>query len=218
AYDESNAWSEDGRQLTPHFDGDGELSHYTLNGQNYKGSITQLETTGSISKGGDAIWLDANGDGVIDETDRVVLGNAQPKWEAGWANSLTYKDATLSFNFYFSYGGQIYNQSRWINGRFTTSGATPDPYMIHNAWWNPGDVTDVPIPANNGMENMRELNSFFVEDASFIRLRNVRVGYLLPTNWLSSLGISTMHVYAYGSNLLTWTNYTMYDPEISYPN
>lgn len=218
AYDESNAWSEDKQQLTPHFHGGGEFSHYTLNGETYIGSITQLETAGSISRGGDAIWQDTNGDGVIDETDRVVLGNAQPKWVAGWINSLSYKDVTLSFNFYFSYGGEIYNRSRWINGRFTTSGATPDPYMIHNAWWNPGDVTDVPIPENNGMDNMRELNSFFVEDASFIRLRNVRVSYKLPPAWLASLGISAVDVYGYGTNLLTWSNYSMYDPEISFPN
>lgn len=216
AYDESNAWSGDGRQLTPHFNVNGEFSHYTLHGETYAGAITQLETTGSISKGGDAIWLDANGDGVIDETDRVILGNAQPRWVAGWINSLTYKDVTLSFNFYFSYGGQIYNQSRWINGRFTTSGATPDPYIIHNAWWQPGDVTDVPIPLNNGMENMRELNSFFIEDASFIRLRNARVAYKLPTTWGAPLGISAINVYAYGTNLFTWSNYSMYDPEISF--
>lgn len=218
AYDESNAWTDEGRQLTPHFDGSGGFSHYTLNGEIYSGVINQLETTGSISKGGDAIWLDATGDGIIDDTDRVILGNAQPKWGAGWVNSLSYKDLTVSFNFYFSYGGQIYNQSRWINGRFTTSGATPDPYMIHNAWSSPGDVTDVPLPLNNGMENMRELNSFFVEDASFIRLRNARVTYKLPSVWVSPLGISSLNVYAYGTNLLTWSNYSMYDPEISFGN
>ena len=218
AYDESNAWSPDGQQLTPQFDADGEFSHYTLNGETYNGTVNQLETTGSISKGGDAIWLDANGDGVIDDTDRVILGNAQPNWTAGWINSFTYKDITLSFNFYFSYGGNLYNQGRWINGRFTTSGATPDPYMIHHAWWHPGDVTDVPLPLNNGMENMRELNSFFIEDASFIRLRNARVSYKLPAAWLSRFGVSAVNVYAYGTNLLTWSNYTMYDPEISIGN
>ncbi|WP_257668311.1 SusC/RagA family TonB-linked outer membrane protein [Parapedobacter tibetensis] len=218
AYDESNAWSEDWQQLTPNFSDAGEFSHYTLNGQLYNGNINQLETTGSVSKGGDAIWLDANGDGIIDETDRIILGNAQPNWMAGWNNSFTYKNFGLSFNFYFSYGGSLYNQSRWLNGRFTTSGATPDPYIIHNAWWHPGDVTDVPLPRNNGMDNMRELNSFFVEDASFIRLRNAKFTYKLPARWVSPIGISLANVYVYGNNLFTWTNYSMYDPEISFGN
>lgn len=218
AYDESNAWTDDGLQLTPVFTGDGEFDHYTLNGERYNGNVNQLETTGSVSKGGDAIWQDMNGDRVIDDTDRIILGSAQPKWTGGWINTFSYKDVSLSFNFYVSYGGAIYNRSRWVMSTFRTSGATPDPYIIHNAWSQPGDVTDVPVPANNGMENVRELNSFYVEDASFIRLRNARLSWQLPDRLISPLRLSAASIYVYGNNLLTWTDYSWWDPEISFGN
>jgi len=218
AYDESNAWTDDGRQLMPVFGRDGAFDHYILDGQRYMGNVNQLQTTGGISKGGDVIWQDVNGDWVIDDTDRIILGNAQPKWMTGWNNALSYKDWTLSFNFYLSYGGKIYNQARRVMASYTTSLATPDPYIINNAWWRPGDITDVPIPVNNGMENVRELNSFFLEDASFIRLRNARLTYQMPAQWMSAVKFAGASIYVYGNNLFTWTNYSWFDPEIAFSN
>ncbi|MFC3198326.1 SusC/RagA family TonB-linked outer membrane protein [Parapedobacter deserti] len=218
AYDESNAWSDDGRQLMPVFGTDGVFDHYMLDGQHYMGNVNQLQTTGGISKGGDVIWQDVNGDRVIDDTDRIILGNAQPKWMTGWNNALSYKDWTLSFNFYVSYGGKIYNQARRVMASYTTSLATPDPYIINNAWWRQGDITDVPIPVNNGMENVRELNSFFLENASFIRLRNARLTYRVPAQWLSAVKLAGASIYVYGNNLFTWTNYSWFDPEIAFSN
>lgn len=218
AYDESNAWTDDGRQLTPVFQDNGGFSHYTLNGERYNGDVNQLQTVGTASKGGDAIWQDVNGDRVIDDADRIILGNAQPEWTGGWINTLTYKGISLSFNFYMSYGGSLYNQSRWVMSTYLTTTETPDPYIIHNAWSQPGDVTDVPIPVNNGMENVRELNSRYIEDASFIRLRNVKLTWALPERFISPLGLSAAGIYVYGNNLLTWTNYSWFDPEISFDN
>ncbi|HYH55576.1 MAG TPA: TonB-dependent receptor, partial [Anseongella sp.] len=218
AYDESNAWTDNWEQLTPHFDGEGNFTGYTLNGETYAGNVQQMTTTGSVSKGGDTHWYDANSDGIIDENDRIILGNAQPKWVAGWNNSLSYKGISLSFNFYVSFGGKIYNRARWNMSTFRTSGATPDPYIIHNAWWQPGDVTDVPVPRNNGMENVRELGSRYLEDASFIRLRNLKLSYALPSRLISPAGLERASIYVYGTNLLTWSDYSWFDPEVAFGN
>lgn len=216
-YDQSNAYTEDWVQLTPVFD-NGAFTGYTLDGKPYTGTVKQLRTQGNILKGGDMIWANNNKDSVIDDADRVSLGNAQPKFMAGLSNVFTYKRFSLSFNFYVSWGGKIYNRGRQQLNTNATTNVTPDPEYIREAWWNPGDVTRWPIARNNGMGNARELASIYLEDASFIRLRNARLTYALPVNITSKAKIRGVQVYVYGNNLLTWTNYTWYDPEINFNN
>ena len=177
-----------------------------------------MRTQGSISKGGDMIWANNRVDSVIDDADRVPLGNAQPKFLAGLYNFVSYKDFSLSFNFYVSWGGVIYNRARHNLNTNATSNVTPDPEYIRGAWWNQGDETKWPIPRNNSMGNSRELSSLYIEDASFIRLRNVRLTYNIPTKIMSKVKMRGVSVYVYGNNLLTWTNYSWYDPEISFTN
>lgn len=217
AYDESNAYTEDWRILTPVFN-NGTFGGYTLDGKSYTGTVRQLRTQGNISKGGDVIWANHNKDSVIDDADRISLGNAQPKFIAGLSNVITYKRLSLSFNLYMSWGGQIYNRGRLTLNTNTINNMTNDPEYIRESWWNPGDVTKWPIARNNGMQNARELNSLYLEDASFIRLRNARLTYAIPTKLTSKAKIRGVQVYVYGNNLLTWTNYTWYDPEINFNN
>lgn len=71
---------------------------------------------------------------------------------------------------------------------------------------------------NNGLGNSRELSSLYLEDASFIRLRNLRLSYSLPSKWMKKLKMKSINAFAYGNNLLTWTNYSWYDPEIDFNN
>ena len=215
AYDQSNAWTPDyTRQLTPVFTG-GSFSGYTLDGKPYTGIVKQLTTNGLISKGGDMIWANNYLDSVIDDNDRTILGNAQPKWIAGLTNAVTYKQLTLSFSFYVSWGGKIYNSARANLNRNVTSNVTPEPAYIHGAWWKPGDVTIYPVSSNNSLGNARDLSSLYLEDASFIRLRNARIAYDLPKKIISKIKLQGVSVFVFGNNLLTWTNYTWYDPEIS---
>jgi TonB-linked SusC/RagA family outer membrane protein len=215
AYDESNAWTEDyGQQLTPVFT-NGVFSGYTLNGKAYTGIVKQLTTNGLVSKGGDMIWLNAWQDSVIDDNDRIILGNAQPQWIAGLSNLVTYKQFTLSFTFYVSWGGMIYNNARAQLNLNATTNVTPEPDYIHGAWWHPGDVTIYPIARNNSLGNGRAGSSLYMEDASFIRLRNAKLSYDLPKKIASKIKMQELSVFVFGNNLLTWTNYTWFDPEIS---
>ncbi len=216
-YDESNAYTDDWEQLTPVFTA-GTFNGYTLNGKAYNGHINQLKTQGNVLKGGDMIWANNNRDSVIDDADRVPLGNAQPKWIAGLSNQFSYKNFSLSFNIYVSWGGLLYDRGRQQLNTNATSNVTPDPEYIRDSWWHQGDVTKWAVAKNNGMGNARELSSQYLEDASFIRLRNVRLSYTLPQNIMSKAKMKGATVYLYGNNLLTWTNYFWYDPEIAFNN
>ena len=215
-YDESNAYTADWTRLEPIFSEGTFTGDYLLNGQPYSGDVHQLRMPGGVSKGGDVIWLNANGeDDIIDDKDRVVLANAQPKFIAGLFNQVDYKNFSLSFNFYVSWGNTIYNKGRRDGGDFNTTNRTPDKYLIQEAWANPGDVTLVPkVPGTPTMGNMQELNSYFLEDGSFIRLRNVRLSYTMDPAMAQKLKLKGLNFYVYGNNLLTWTNYFWYDPEI----
>ena len=215
SYDQSNAWTPDYKQqLTPVFVNNA-FTGYTLDGKPYTGTVKQLTTNGLVSKGGDMIWQNNYLDSVIDDNDRIILGNAQPKWVAGLNNSVTYKQFILSFDFYISWGGSIYNSARANLNRNVTTNVTPEPDYIHKAWWHPGDVTIYPVASNNSLGNARDLSSLYLEDASFIRLRNARLSYELPKKIISKVKLQNVSVFVFGNNLLTWTNYTWYDPEIS---
>jgi hypothetical protein len=215
AYDESNAWTPDYKsQLTPVFT-NGVFSGYTLDGKPYSGVVKQLSTNGLVSKGGDMIWANPNLDSVIDDNDRSILGNAFPDWIAGLTNTINYKGFSLSFTYYVSWGAEIYNNARVQLNLNATTNVTPEPDYIHGAWWHPGDVTIWPIAKNNAVSNGRAGSSLYIEDGSFIRLRNVRLSYEVPKKLISKVKLQGVNVFVFGNNLVTWTNYKWYDPEIS---
>jgi TonB-linked SusC/RagA family outer membrane protein len=216
AYDESNAWTPDyTRQLSPVFNNGVFTGNYTLDGKQYVGVVKQLTTNGLVSKGGDMIWQNTNLDSVIDDNDRIILGNAQPKWVGGLTNVITYKQFSLSFAYYISWGGMIYNNARAQLNLNATTNVTPEPDYIHGAWWHQGDVTIYPVAKNNSLGNGRAGSSLYMEDASFIRLRNAKLSYDLPKKITSKIKMQGLSVFVFGNNLLTWTNYTWFDPEIS---
>lgn len=220
-YDVSNSYSSDWQRLTPvNVAADGKTAAaFTLNGAPYTGPVQQLSTNGNILKGGDVIWLNPNNDSVIDDADKVILGNAQPKFIAGLFNSFSYKNFALSFNLYSSWGAKIYNAARRDLNTFNTVNVTPEVDAIVNAWYQQGDVTVWPkAQQNSPAGNIREVNSNYIEDASFIRLRNLKLGYTIPAKYSSKVKLQNLGLYVYGTNLVTWTNYSWYDPEISFNN
>lgn len=215
-YDESNAWTPDGQRLEPVFSEETFTGDYLLDGAAYSGEVKQMSIPGgNFAAGGDMIWLDANGDFVIDDQDRVVLGNAQPDFTANLFNQIDYKGFSLSFNFYVQWGNEIYDYIRYDEGDFNGTNQTPDRIIIQAAWERPGDVTWVPrVPQARQRGNMRELSSIYIENGSFIRLRNARLTYRFNSSLTDRLKLDGLSIYAYGNNLLTWTNYFWFDPEI----
>lgn len=214
-YDESNAYTESWEQLTPVFDGNGTFTGYTFNGKEYSGPVKSLYGKSGKLTGGDIQFVDVNKDGLIDDNDRMVLGNAQPDFYTALINNVRYKDFSLSFTFNSIWGNQIYNNAAQSLDNYGTTHIIPRPATIYNAWRKPGDITDVPeVRRKNNTGNMR-MNNRFLEDGSFIRLAYVRLTYSLKQDWAKKLFAKGLSAYVYGSNLVTWTNYSWFDPEFS---
>jgi TonB-linked SusC/RagA family outer membrane protein len=162
---------------------------------------------------GDPKARDVNGDGKISDADRTILGNYQPDFTAGITNTVGYKGFELSFLFQGSFGGEIANNNvrylgTWDNGRnFFAS--------MYNYWRSesePGDGKHFK-PSVNYLGLQKQFSSYWVEDATFVRLRNVRVSYALPAKWASKLKVSSARVYVNAENVHLWSKYTGYDPE-----
>lgn len=220
-YDQSNAFTPGTwQQLTPVFEG-GEFRGYMLDGQAYTGDVVQKKLpNGKPFRGGDINWEEAPGsrDGIIDENDRMILGNALPTYTGGLSTTFTYKNLSLFVSFYYSFGAKIYNDAEHQRNMFKYSSTTPSPEVINNIWVHQGDAALYPRPYNDEYNNARYANSFYLEKGDFIRLQNLRLSYDLPERWLKSARIKTLQVYFFANNPLTWTAYSGYDPEFSSSN
>jgi TonB-linked SusC/RagA family outer membrane protein len=221
AYDESNAFTDNWEQLTPVFENGVFQYKYLLNGEEYTGTVRQKTlANGSAFRGGDYNWEEPEGsrDGIIDDNDRMVIGNALPDVTGGLNTTISWKNLSLYLGFYYSLGGQIYNYAEHNRNMFKYTGTTPSPTVINNLWLHQGDNAIYPRPYNDEFNNARLANSFYLEDASFIRLQNVRLAYDITGNWVKKLMLKSVNVYAFINNALTWTNYSGFDPEFSSSN
>lgn len=159
---------------------------------------------------GDMILEDVNGDGEITPADRKVVGDAWPKFFGGLTNNLTYKQFDFNVQFTFSYGNRLWNHNRMLGeqgGRLDANRVIFASQL--DRWQEPGDITDVPrLTLNN--YSRQEVSRFF-EDASFLRLRTLTVGYTIPLK--NSRVIDRLRLYVVGTNLWITTPYTGADPE-----
>lgn len=229
-YNQSNAFTPTWEQLTPVFlkNSNGSLQtdlngkfifqKYQLNGADYNGVIaTKKLPDGTPLRGGDFNWTNASGDstGIINQDDKIILANAQAKFFGGFNTNLIYKSFTLSMSFYFSMGGQIYNKVKYDRNRFQWSSIVPTLDAMQTAWFKQGDIANYARPYEDNFENDRSLNSIYLEDASYIKLRSIKVGYNIPKKLAGSMHIKELNIYAYVNNALTWTAYSGFDPEFS---
>lgn len=162
---------------------------------------------------GDIQFEDVNGDGRVTGDDQKIIGNAQPDFIGGWTNTLRYKGFDFSAFFQFVSGNKIYNNTRafseGMNGIF---GSTAE---VLNRWTPTNQNTNVPRAINGDAPNNRRTSDRWLEDGSFVRLKNVVFGYTLPQSLTNKMRVSSLRVYFSGQNLLTWTNYTGLDPEVN---
>jgi TonB-linked SusC/RagA family outer membrane protein len=161
---------------------------------------------------GDVMYKDVNGDGVIDDKDRTFVGSPIPKFTYGLTANVSYKQFDLSIFFQGVSGNKIYNQVLTdIEGFYRPFNITQR--IAQNAWTGPGSTNTYPLlswtdGANNKMPSTR-----FLESGSYLRLKNVQLGYKLGANALKAIGLSSIRIYVSGQNLLTFTKYTGLDPE-----
>lgn len=159
---------------------------------------------------GDAKYRDNNGDGRIDDGDRVQIGNSIPKVNYGINLNFYYRDFDLQLFFQGAGGFQIYNQMRH---RLESSGTTSvlDPIM-KDAWTPENPDGSLPNPRNSINYYVSDR---FLENGDYFRLKNLQLGYSLPKKVLGNKGLSSCRFYIQGSNLFTATKYKGFDPEVS---
>ncbi len=219
AYDESNAFTSDWKQLTPVFSG-GSFSHYTLDGVRYDGPVKQKTLPSGVPfRGGDINWEENpdHRDGIINDQDRMILGNAQPYIMGGFTMTFRYKQITMTAASYFSYGGKIYNFARYNQDQASMAAwsTTPTINWVDNFWVKQGDVVEYPRPFADSFQNDRHVNSKYIEDGSYFKIRNIRIAYRFKQTKLQKYNIKGINIYAYVTNPFTFTAYSGYDPEFS---
>lgn len=170
---------------------------------------------------GNAVYDDSRTkDGKITTDDRQIVGNAWPAYYGGLRNSFRFNNFDFSFFFYFSQGNKVFNMNRYFQEHAGSRGTSWSLLASQmRRWQQPGDVTDIPrvtiLPNADGSYNHNFESSRFMEDASFIRLRSVALGYSLPTAILSKVRLQQARLYVNATNLLTFTKYSGPDPEIN---
>ncbi|WP_269428688.1 SusC/RagA family TonB-linked outer membrane protein [Pedobacter punctiformis] len=160
---------------------------------------------------GDAVYADLNKNGSVDADDRTYIGNAQPKFTYGINNNLTYGSFGLSFFFQGVQGNDIFNASRIdLEGLYDSKNQST---AVLDRWTTPGQVTNIPKVTKGNTDNSRT-SSRFVEDGSYLRLKSATLSYNFGANTLKKLNMSKVTIFATGYNLLTFTKYTGFDPEV----
>lgn len=169
---------------------------------------------GNNIKPGDVKFKDQNKDGRIDNNDRVYLGSAIPKLIAGVNMAANYKNFDLNMFFQGTYGNKIYVQiNQDIEGFYR--GFTVTQRFFNERWTGEGTSNTEPRPSWTSKSNNARPSSRFLEDGSYIRLKNLQFGYTIPEKILKITGLSKARVYVSGSNLYTLTKYPGLDPEMT---
>ncbi len=163
---------------------------------------------------GNAFYIDNEGNSTFEPTDedRTIIGDPNSDFIYSFTNKLSYKNLSLNVFFQGSQGNDILNGTR-----IETEGLL-DPInqsiAVLNRWRNPGDITDIPRVSPNSTANSR-ISTRFIEDASYLRLKQVTLSYNFPSQLIEKLKMSNLKVYATAENLFTITNYTGFDPEVN---
>ncbi len=172
---------------------------------------------GSNIKPGDVKFKDQNGDGYIDNKDRVHLGSAIPKMTIGLNLAGNYKNFDLSIFFQGTYGNKIYMQiNQDIEGFYR--GFPVTQRYFDERWTGEGTSNTQPRASWSAKANNAMPSSRFLEDGSYLRMKNVQLGYTIPSKALKVMGLSKVRAYVSASNLLTITKYPGLDPEMTVSN
>ncbi|MDQ3394298.1 MAG: TonB-dependent receptor, partial [Bacteroidota bacterium] len=157
---------------------------------------------------GDLRFVDVNEDGVLNTADRTYLGSPIPKFIFGFNFQVAYKNLDLSLDFQGQYGNKIFNGKEVVR---------PDPYnfeqRVMGRWTGEGTSNTIPRPSLGGYNY--NISDYFVQDGSFLRLRNIALGYNLPVNLLSKVKINQARIFVRSTNLFTWTDFSGYSPEVA---
>ena len=166
---------------------------------------------------GDLLYKDLNGDGVINDDDRTIIGNPHPDLTGGFNISLTWRDFDLSTYMYYSIGNDLYKHYEY----YTMFGNLQSNYSkdrLAKSWDpvnNPNGIYPLwTTTSTEGPEAGNESNSNYVQDGSYLRMQTLTLGYSLPKKLLKKIGFEKIRVYGQISNVFTITGYDGLDPEV----
>lgn len=173
-----------------------------------------VKRNGIAVKPGDFKFKDLSGDGMVDNTnDLTVISNSNPKHFGGLTNSFNYKNIDLSILVMWNYGNEILNTGKYRYEGYQNANLSTE--FWNNRWTTANPSNSYPAINANGRY---DASTYYVEDGSFLRLKNVTLGYNLPSSLTKKLKLSNCRVYMTGENLVTWTDYSGFDPEIASDN
>jgi len=157
---------------------------------------------------GNLVYEDINQDGIITSADRIKTGDPNPDFTAGFTNVFSYKSFELSIFLQAVYGNDIFNGTLI----YLESGTGEDNQTTRmiGRWQKPGDITQFPRVGDS------YISSRFIEDGSFLKVKNITLSYNFNKNWIKKIGMKSAKVYATVQNLYTFTNYFGMDPEVNY--
>jgi len=185
------------------FQSDAEVAEHSLNGNPIQ----------EDAKAGDIRYKDIDGNGTIDEDDKVYSGSGIPDFEYSINFSASYKDFDFTMFWQGVAGNKIYNGNRFeMEGMEAGRNFTKNTL---NAWTADNKNTNMPRAVLGDPNGNTNESTRFLEDGGFLKLRNIQIGYTLPKSMCSKLHLSKMRLYASGQNLLTLTDYTGIDPEVA---
>jgi TonB-linked SusC/RagA family outer membrane protein len=164
---------------------------------------------------GDIRFKDLNGDGVINDDDRTEIGSPWPDYEGGFTNTLSYGGFDLTGFVQFSVGSEIYNALRIYMDQYGSGGDNHTKRALDR--WTPANPDATEPRAVWGDPNLNTRDSDrFIEDGSYVRLKNIVFGYTLPSSLAGRFGFRSARLYLQGQNVLTATDYSGFDPEVHY--
>jgi TonB-linked SusC/RagA family outer membrane protein len=164
---------------------------------------------------GDIRFRDVNGDGIINADDRMIVGSPWPDFEGGLTNNLAWRGLDLSVFLQFVQGNDIYNGLGEFQDAHGFFFDRPGP-NARKRWRPDSPSNDEPRASWFDSNNNRRTSSRFIEDGSFVRLKNVLLGYNVPPRLARRTGAQSLRVYLQAQNLMTWTRYSGFDPEVNF--
>lgn len=170
----------------------------------------------SSIKPGDVRFIDINGDGLVDGRDRTYLGNPNPKVTAGFQTTLAYKNFDLAANFSGVFGVSLYNADR-MQGIDPTYSFNLYAEAL-NRWTGPGTSNTIPRMTLDRSNDNYRTSDLFIESGNYFSLKNLTIGYTLPSSLMKKATLSSLRLYVSGQNVFMVTNYSGYTPELGYTN
>ena len=161
-------------------------------------------------------YQDLNGDKVIDADDRMFIGNPNPDFTYGLNLGANYKNFDISLFFYGSQGNDIFNYNKWWIDFWPSFQNQKSPNLLYNSWTPERTGATTPKASNkSNFSTNTQSTSYYVENGSFMRLRNLQIGYNFPSSLISKVGMSSARLYVQGVNLFTLSKYSGLDPDVN---